>query len=274
MVPRLVLRYNASVLRRTMSTASCEYDSTDYRVLVELLRFKPGGEKQWELGRRGAPLLDLVPHCTHSVLLGDTAAHRFDRVAFTLFREQKDVENAKNLQSLCVVDDGSSLAFDGVSVNFPASVSETRSPLDAVTGATVCELHSCPFIRDPEANPRSWNALYDEDSNNDEPLVAMNILEVPDPDAYAQYAAHFTDLPAKYGFKMLQCTKVPLRETRDDAYTMLVAAEFPNARAFSSCCSDPVIRDEAYPLREGLFAGGFRHIWLRCAHQGNLNNSE
>ena len=247
-----------------MSTSASD-DSTDYRVLVELLRFKPGGEQQWEFGRLGVPMLDLVPHDTHSVLLGDTTTHRFDRVAFTLFREQKEIENASILRSLCVLEDESSLAFDSVSVNFPASVSETRAPLDAVSSGAADDANSCPFVRDPEANPQSWHALYDEESDKDEPMVAMNILEVPDPDAYAQYAAHFKDLPAKYGFKMLQCTITPLRGNCDSAYTMLVAVEFPSALAFASCWSDSVIRDEAYPLREGLFAGGFRHIWLRCA---------
>ena len=242
--------------------------ASDSRVLVELLRFKPGGEQQWEFGRVGVPMLDLVPHSTHSVLLGDNTTHRFDRVAFTLFRDQKEIEDADVLRSLCVVEDNSSLAFDSVSVNFPASVSETRSPLDAVPSGAAYEANSCPpFVRDPEANPQNWNALYDQESGKDEPMVAMNILEIPDPDAYAQYAVHFKHLGAKYGFKMLQCTKAPLKGKHEGAYIMLVAVEFPSALAFASSWSDSIIRDEAYPLREGLYAGGFRHIWLRCAYK-------
>ena len=256
------------VFRRNMATAmASDSTHTGHRVLVELLRFNTRDrEAQWESGRRGIPLIDLVPHGTNSVLLGDNTAHRFDRVTFTSVQDQNDIDNARTLRSLCGVEDDHSLVFNSLPVDFPVSVSDTSgAPLD--TGPATGLPSPCPFVRDPEANRQNWDALHDEEADEDEQLVAMNILTVPDPDAYAEYAAHFTDLPTKYGFQVLQCTKLPLKGGRDGAYTMLVAVAFPNARAFASCWSDPVIRDEAFPLRDNLFAGGFRHIWLRCAHK-------
>ena len=191
--------------------------------------------------------------------------HRFDRVAFTALDDDADIEGIMRRHDQCAAN--GSIAFDATTVEFPAAVAElgAEGAADTVPGIGLGIPSPCPFVADPEANSYNWQVLHDKRDDGSK-LVAMNIITIPDPELYAEYAFHFRDLPQKYGFRVRQCGKVPLEGSRKGACTMLVAVEFPNARAFASAWSDPVIKQEAFPLREAMFARGFRHIWIRCGY--------
>ena len=235
---------------------------------MDMMRFAPGREAEWDSERCAEKddslLLDLTPHKTHSVLLGDRYQHRFDRILFSQLKTLEDAERANELHGTFAAD--GSLVYTGTAVDFPATISETSNTdlVDTVPPTGLGRPSPCPFVNDPETNHRNWEALHDLPSNPNEELVAMNVLTVPDPDLYKEYASHFAHLPSKYGFRVLECSKLPLDSGKEGSYTMLVAVAFPNARTFASCWSDRVIKKRAYPLRKALFAGGFRHVWLRC----------
>ena len=110
-------------------------------------------------------------------------------------------------------------------------------------------------------------------------MYAFNLLRVPDAQAYAAYSSHFKTLPAVYGMKFVEvvsldpdpAVSVLLGEPPAAAgagFDLMALVYFPSSRCFVKSWSDPAIVDEAYPLREGLYAGGFEHVWLRCERDG------
>ena len=44
----------------------------------------------------------------------------------------------------------------------------------------------------------------------------------------------------------------------------MVIAYFPSTTTFLQAWSDPKLVRDAYPLRNKMLEGDFKHIWLRC----------
>ena len=247
-------------------------------MLVEFLRGMSLAEA--DSAAAGAEVLaDLTPHATHSVLLGDAKRHAFDRIVWRRFPCASSAHSAV-VELAAAVGSNSCLVLRVNEVaGFAAlSLSEASensgAPHDTVPAAGAGAPSPAPFVADPSSHPAAWAALHEEPSPGR--MVAMNMLRMaegtPVPARYAQYAAHFAELPARYGLAVRAVAEVPpparsvvLGELGPGAagYTMLAAVDFPSSRVFESCWSDDDIH-RAFPLREQMWQDGFEHVWLRC----------
>ena len=229
-------------------------------------------------------VLDLTPHATHSVLLGDPDRHAFDRILWRRFPSAASAHDAvarlassagggRARGSLVLrVDEAA-----GFSALPPAAGS--APPLD--TAPAPGAPSRCPYVSDPTSQPSSWAALHGRETASPGPMVAFNLLRIAGPAVsrrYQEFSAHFSDLPAKYGLKVLAAADVPPPERSvllgdlagSAGCTKLVAVGFPSSRVFASAWSDEAIV-RAFPLREQMWADGFEHVWLRCDEEAISN---
>ena len=85
-----------------------------------------------------------------------------------------------------------------------------RIPLD--TAPAPGAPSRCPYVSDPTSQPSSWAALHGRETASPGPMVAFNLLRIAGPAVsrrYQEFSAHFSDLPAKYGLKVLAAADVP-----------------------------------------------------------------
>lgn len=126
----------------------------------------------------------------------------------------------------------------------------------------------CPFASEGMSLSSSWEALQTRPS---EPMLAFNLIRMPDPDLYKQYSTHFAALPDRYGMKFVEVASLDAAnsvlsgsEVAFGGFHLMALVYFPSSHAFIDAWSDPDIVDAAYPLRRQLLSGGFEHLWLRC----------
>ena len=217
-----------------------------------------------------------------SVLLGDEAAHAFDLIQVVEYPSSAAAHAALTSPALATLRQqacrleaeggGSALLWGERSAAFASlpSFAEAGGESAPTDLSPPRDPQRCPFNADPTANRASWAAL---ESQRSEHMYAFNLLRVPDAQAYAAYSSHFKTLPAVYGMKFVEvvsldpdpAVSVLLGQPPAAAgFDLMALVYFPSSRCFVKSWSDPAIVDEAYPLREGLYEGGFEHVWLRC----------
>ena len=102
------------------------------------------------------------------------------------------------------------------------------------------------------------------------PIIAFNLICVPDQGAYKECSAHFAHLPDSY---LKKFTEVAALEPLAN-FNLMALVYFPSSGAFIDAWSDPEIVEKAFPMREKLRAGGFEYLWIGCkVHQDPEDSS-
>jgi hypothetical protein len=150
----------------------------------------------------------------------------------------------------------------------PVFSRETIQPFEHVLKRT---WSNAPFAHEVDAQPRGWEGLQMEPT---EPMLAFNMLRIPDADAYKQYSAHFSHFGTDYGMRFIEVASFdsgdPSKSVlsgsaeRFGGYDLMALVYFPSSHAFLDAWSDPELATKAYPLRERMLVNGFEHYWARC----------
>ena len=216
-------------------------------------------------------VLDLKPHATHSVLLGDPDRHAYDRILWRRFPSAASAHDAVTRLASSGQTRSSLVLRVDEAAGFSAlpAASSSAPPLDDAPAPGAPS--PCPYVADPTAQPSNWAALHGRGTGS---MVAFNLLRISGPavsQRYQEFSAHFSELPAKYGLDVRAAADVSPPEHSvlvgdlggSAGCTKLVAVGFPSSRVFASAWSDEAIV-RAFPLRKQMWADGFEHVWLRC----------
>ena len=231
----------------------------------------------------------------NSVLIGDEAAHGYDRIIISEHANGFDAVNTI-FESEVPLGPLTRRRFGVGSVTLAGVRAATFASLPTFESrASAAELadrkhargwSDCPFANEASAIKSSWEALETQPTDH---MLAFNLIRTPDPAGYKAYSSHFAPLPERYGMRFVEAamldgpSSIMICDGEPDApdvyttsgldaleppfplqFNLMALVYFPSSRAFVDAWSDPELCSDAYPMREELLKDGFAHVWARC----------